>query len=45
MTVMVMSGMDSHIIIGTRDEFLLSLWLGCVEVGFSRLWVSHGETP
>jgi hypothetical protein len=20
-------------------------WLGCVEVGFIRLWVDHGETP
>jgi hypothetical protein len=20
-------------------------WLGCVEVGFIRLWVGHGETP
>jgi hypothetical protein len=31
--LMVMSGMDPHMISGTWDEFWLSLWLGCVEVG------------
>jgi hypothetical protein len=25
--------------------FWLSLELGCVEVGFLRLWVGRGETP
>jgi hypothetical protein len=40
----VMSGMDPHMISGTWDEFWLSLWLGYVEVGFIRPWVSHGET-
>jgi hypothetical protein len=42
--LIVMSGMDPHMISGTWDEFWLSLWLGCVEVGFIRPWVSHGET-
>jgi hypothetical protein len=41
----VMSGMDPHMISGTWDGFWLSFWLGRVEVGFTRLWVSHGETP
>jgi hypothetical protein len=41
----VMSGMDPHMISGTWDGFWLSFWLGHVEVGFTRLWVGHGETP
>jgi hypothetical protein len=41
----VMSGMDPHMISGTWVEFWLSFWLGRVEVGFTRLWVSHGEIP
>jgi hypothetical protein len=31
--LMVMSGMEPHLISGTWDGFWLSLWLGCVEVG------------
>jgi hypothetical protein len=30
----VMSSMDPHMIIGTWDGFWLSLWLGCVKVGY-----------
>jgi hypothetical protein len=41
----VMSGMDPHMISETWDGFCLSFWLGHVEVGFTRLWVGHGETP
>jgi hypothetical protein len=36
--------MDPHMISGTWDGFWLSFWLGHVEVGFTRLWVGHGET-
>jgi hypothetical protein len=31
--LMVMSGMDPHMISGTRDGFLVMSWLGFVEVG------------
>jgi hypothetical protein len=31
--LMVMSGMDPHMISGSWMGFWLSLWLGCVEVG------------
>jgi hypothetical protein len=31
--LMVMSGMDPHMISGTWDGLWWSLWLGCVEVG------------
>jgi hypothetical protein len=41
----VMSGMDPHMISKTWDGFWLSFWLGHVEVGFTRLWVGHGEIP
>jgi hypothetical protein len=40
----VMSGMDAHMISGNLGWVLVKSWLGCVEVGFIRLWVSHGET-
>jgi hypothetical protein len=30
--------------VGIRDEFFVKSWLGCVKVGFIRLWVGHGET-
>jgi hypothetical protein len=33
----VMSGIDPHMISETWDGFWLSFWLGCVEVGFTRL--------
>jgi hypothetical protein len=41
----IMSDMDPHMIGETWDGFWLSFWLSRVEVGFTRLWVSHGETP
>jgi hypothetical protein len=40
----VMSDMDPHMISGNLGWVLVRSWLGCVEVGFIRLWVSHGET-
>jgi hypothetical protein len=42
--LMVMSGMDPHMISGNLGQVFLKSWLGCVEVSFIRLWVSHGET-
>jgi hypothetical protein len=41
----VMSGMDPHMISGNLGWVFVKSWLGCVEVGFIRLWVGHGETP
>jgi hypothetical protein len=41
----VMSGMDPHMISGNLGWVFLKSWLGCVEVGFIRLWVVHSETP
>jgi hypothetical protein len=41
----VMSGVDSHMISGNLGWVFVKSWLGCVEVGFIRLWVGHGETP
>jgi hypothetical protein len=41
----VMSGMDSHMISGNLGWVFVKSWLGCVEAGFIRLWVGHGETP
>jgi hypothetical protein len=43
--LMVMSGMDPHMISGNLGWVFVKSWLGCVEVGFIRLWVGHGETP
>jgi hypothetical protein len=43
--LMVMSGMDPHIISGNLVCILVKSWLGCVEVGCIRLWVDHDETP
>jgi hypothetical protein len=42
--LMVMSGMDPHTISGNLAWVLVKSWLGCVEVGFIRLWVGHNET-
>jgi hypothetical protein len=42
--LMVMSGMDPHMISGNLGQVFLKSWLGCVEVSFIRLRVSHGET-
>jgi hypothetical protein len=39
--VMVISDMDPHII----SWNLGWVWFGFVELGFTRLWVGHGETP
>jgi hypothetical protein len=41
----VMSGMDPHMISGNPGWVVVKSWLGCVEVGYIRLWVGHGETP
>jgi hypothetical protein len=43
--LMVMSGMDPHMISGNQGWSFVKSWLGSVEVGFIRLWVCHGETP
>jgi hypothetical protein len=43
--LMVMSGMDPHMISGNLGWVFVKSRLGCVEMGFIRLWVSHGETP
>jgi hypothetical protein len=40
----VMSGIDPHMISGNLGWVFVKSWLGCVEVGFIRLWVGHGET-
>jgi hypothetical protein len=41
----VMSGMDPHMISGNLGwVFIVRSSLGCVEVDFIRLWVSHSET-
>jgi hypothetical protein len=42
---MVMRGMDPHMISGNLGWVFVKSWLGCVKVGFIRLWVGHGETP
>jgi hypothetical protein len=41
----VMSSMDPHMISGNLRWVFVKSWLSCVEVGFIRLWVGHGETP
>jgi hypothetical protein len=41
----VMSGMDPHMISGNLGWVFVKSCLGCVEMGFIRLWVGHGETP
>jgi hypothetical protein len=40
----VMSDMDPHMISGNLGLVFVMSWLGCVEVGFIRLWVGHSET-
>jgi hypothetical protein len=42
--VMVMSGMDPHMISGTWNGPLVKSLVGLCQSGFTRLWVSHGET-
>jgi hypothetical protein len=41
----VMNDMDPHMISGNLGWVFVMSWLDCVEMGFIRLWVSHGETP
>jgi hypothetical protein len=41
----VMNGINPHMISGDLGLVFAKSWRGCVEVGFIRLWVSHGETP
>jgi hypothetical protein len=43
--LMVMSGMDPHMISGNPRMVVVKFWLGYAEVDFIRLWVGHGETP
>jgi hypothetical protein len=43
--LMVMSSMGPHMISGNLGWVFVKSGLGCVKVGFIRLWVSHGETP
>jgi hypothetical protein len=43
--LMVMSDMDPHMISEKLGWVFVKSRLGCVEVGFIRLWVGHGETP
>jgi hypothetical protein len=43
--LIVMSDMDPHMISGTWDELLVKSFIGLCRCGFTRLWVSHGETP
>jgi hypothetical protein len=41
---MIMRGMGPHMISGNMGLVFVKSWLGCVKVGFIRLWVGHGET-
>jgi hypothetical protein len=43
--LMVMSGMDPHVISGNLGWVMVKSWvgLGCVEVGFIMLWVRLGS--
>jgi hypothetical protein len=43
--ITAMSGMNSHMISGTWDDFLVKYWVGLCRSGFTRLLVGHGETP
>jgi hypothetical protein len=43
--LMVMSAMDLHMISGNLGWVFVKSRLGCIEVGFIRSWVGHGETP
>jgi hypothetical protein len=43
--LMIMSGIDPQMISGNLGWVFVKSRLGCVEVGFIRLWVGHGETP
>jgi hypothetical protein len=43
--LMVMSGMDPHMMSGTCDEFFIKSLVGLCQSWFIRLFVSHGKTP
>jgi hypothetical protein len=43
--LMVKSGMDPQMISRNLGWVFVKSRLGCVKVGFIRLWVNHGETP
>jgi hypothetical protein len=43
--LIVMSGMDPHMISGNMEWVLVKSWVGLYQSGFARLLVSHGETP
>jgi hypothetical protein len=43
--LMVMSGLNPHMISRNLGWVFVKSWLSCVEVAFIRLWVSHSETP
>jgi hypothetical protein len=40
----IMSDMDPHMISRNSGWIFVKSWLGCVKVGFIRLWVGHDET-
>jgi hypothetical protein len=42
--LMVMSGMDPHMISGTWNGCSVKSLVGMCRTGFTRLWVGHGET-
>jgi hypothetical protein len=44
-TLMVLSGMDPHMISGTWDGILVKSLVGLCRCGFTRLWIGHYETP
>jgi hypothetical protein len=43
--LMVMSGMDPHMISGNLGWVMVKSWVGLYRREFITLWVSHGETP
>jgi hypothetical protein len=43
--LMLMSAMDPCMISWNLGSSLVTSWVGFVEVGFTRLWVDHGENP
>jgi hypothetical protein len=43
--LIVMSGMNPHMISENLGWVFVKSQLGCVEVDFIRLWVGHDETP
>jgi hypothetical protein len=43
--LVVMSGMDPHMISGNLGWVMVKSWVGLYQRGIIRLWVGHGETP